>query len=105
MTISNLIGKYALILAAFSIVTTVPQYLLPNMELSDEPVRNMLIQTYIPLALGVFLNLVTAFLVKQDIRKPNVKTKYIMVTTILYRPVGVIAFLLFRIFQEKFRKE
>lgn len=105
MIIRNIIGKYASILAVFSIIAILPQYLLPNVIFSEERVTNMLYQTYIPLALGLLLNLITAFVVKQDIRKYNIKTKYIMVATILYRPVGVFAFLLFLIFQDRFSKD
>jgi hypothetical protein len=105
MIIRNIIGKYALILAAFSVVTTAVQYVMSNAVFSDELVANSLIQMYTPIAFSLLFNLVTALIVQQDIRKHTVKTKYIMVATILYRPVGVFAFLLFLIFQDKFNKK
>lgn len=100
----NVIGKYALILAASSILVTALPYAISYEIFSDEVITNNLIQMYIPIAFNLLLNVITAFIVWQDIRKYNVKTKYIMVTTILFRPAGVFAFLLFLIFQDKFGK-
>jgi hypothetical protein len=102
MIAKNLIGKYALILATFSIITVAFQHLISSEEFSDDVIRNMLFHTYIPLAFSSLLNVVTALIVQRDIRKHAIKTKYIMVATIFYRPVGVFAFLLYLIFRERF---
>lgn len=102
MITKNIIGKYALILAMFAIIAVVFQYLISSKEFSDDPIRNMLLHTYIPLTFSLLLNVVTALIVQRDIRKNAIKTKYIMVATIFYRPIGVFAFLLYLIFRERF---
>ena len=100
----DIIGKYALILAVSSIFVTALQYITSYGVFSDEVMTNNLIQVYIPITFNLLLNVITAFIIWQDIRKYNVKTKYIMVATILFRPAGVFAFLMFLFFRDKFNK-
>ena len=100
----DIIGKYALILAVSSIFVTALQYVTSYQIFSDEEMTNRLIQIYIPIVFSLTLDLITALIVRQDIRKHNVKTKYIMVATILFRPAGVFAFLMFLFFRDKLNK-
>ena len=51
-------------------------------------------------AFGIVLNIVMAVLVYADKQALNIKTHYVIVATVLYPPVGVVAFLLFALYDE-----
>jgi len=51
-----------------------------------------------PELLTIVLNLITSFIVYRDKVAKKIETKYAIVATILYRPVGVVAFLLYSIY-------
>lgn len=95
---SRLIGKYALLLGAFALLEyVVRQYLRgKNLEFGDFQV----LRATIPTGLTLLLNIITALLVSADRNRIGVKTNYVTLVTILYRPIGVCAFLLFVIFDK-----
>jgi hypothetical protein len=50
---------------------------------------------------SLLLNIVAALFLSQDIKAHKVKTKYVILTTVLFRPVGIFVFLLFLFYQDK----
>jgi hypothetical protein len=103
--IFGLIAKYSLLLSGFYILSFVFTRTIIQIELTAETMDNVLIRQTAPFAFSFMLNLITAYIVRQDIKKNSVKTKYVMLGTIVYRPLGVFAFLLFLLFQDRFKEE
>jgi hypothetical protein len=52
----------------------------------------------VPVIFTFVLNIITSFLVFRDKVTNKVETKYVIAATILYRPVGVVAFLIYSIY-------
>ncbi|CAN5412512.1 hypothetical protein BH10BAC4_BH10BAC4_22430 [soil metagenome] len=99
MSSSNLnsIGKYALILS----VTYLLQILLVKVITDHKYEFEMgwkLVRTSLVLVVSILLNISTAIIVFIDMRSRGVKTKYVIIATLLYRPAGVMAFLLYSIY-------
>jgi hypothetical protein len=97
----KLIGKYALLLSiSFIIQFALDSYVNGiDLELVTKAERN-LIDT-VPLIFAFLLNLITSVIIFRDKVTNKIETKYVIVATILYRPVGVVAFLLYSIYETK----
>jgi hypothetical protein len=95
---SRLISKYALLLGAFALLEyLVRQYLREKtLDFGDYQI----LMATIPTGLTFLLNIVTALLLNADTKAIGIKTNYVTLATILYRPIGVCAFLLFIIFDK-----
>lgn len=95
---SRLIGKYALLLGAFALLEyLVRQYFREaTLDFGDYQV----LRATIPTGLTFLLNIVTALLIYADTKRTGIKTTYVTLATILYRPIGVCAFLLYIIFDK-----
>jgi hypothetical protein len=62
------------------------------------------IMLYTAIAPDVFillLNVTTTFIILHDIKKFHIKTHYILPATLLFRPIGVFAFLFFLFFKNE----
>ena len=90
---SRFISKYALLLGAFALLEfLVRQYIREKtLDFGDYQV----LRAAIPTGLTFILNIITALLISADKNKIGIKTNYVTLATILYRPIGVCAFLLF----------
>lgn len=51
----------------------------------------------VPSLLWFALNIITVFIIQQDKNRLNIETRYVYIATILYRPIGVVTFLLYSI--------
>jgi hypothetical protein len=99
-TVSKLIGKYAWTLAVMHLISFAFGRLM--IEVRDNfDFEILTILTSLPLAFGVLLNLVAAFMVRRDVKKYGVGTRYVMLATIVYRPLGIFAFLMFFLLSER----
>jgi adenylate kinase family enzyme len=98
----GLITKYSLLLSAFYILSFAFSRTIIQFEFSDETLSNAGLRQTAPLAFTILLNLITAYIVGRDIKKHSVKTKYVTLATIVYRPLGVFAFLFFLFIQDNY---
>lgn len=97
----GLIAKYALLLTTFFILSFILTRALIEIQLSEDIGENALYRQTAPLIFNIILNLITAYIVGQDIKRLSLKTKYVLLSTVVYRPLGVVAFLLFLLLQNK----
>ena len=100
--IFSLISKYALILAGLYFFDEVYSIVLKELRPSYDSLEFVRWSPMINFAFDILLNVVTVLFLLQDIREHKVKTKYVIVTTMFFRPVGVIVFLLFLFYQDRF---
>lgn len=97
----ELIAKYALLLTAFFILSFVFARTIIAIPLTDNVADTFQNRTTLPHIFNLLLNLITVFVIGRDIKKLNLKTKYVLLSTVVYRPLGVVAFLLFLFLQGK----
>ena len=95
----TLIGKYALLLTILYFISYAFLIAIDRYEFESDFTTTALIRSLVPLILDVILNVVAALFVQRDINKYNVRTRYVLLATVLYRPLGIVAFLLFVILQ------
>ncbi|HCM76224.1 MAG TPA: hypothetical protein DIS90_07570 [Cytophagales bacterium] len=102
MTDTNfkLISKYALLLSiSYILEFAFNRYVRSfNAELVTE--TNQILISTATYILTFFLNIVTSIIVYRDIVTQNIKTRYVVLATVLYRPIGVVAFLLYSIYDK-----
>ncbi len=94
-SLSKMTGKYALILSVLYILSYSFNCIINELDHNDESLSNAIVWSSTPWIFDFSLNILTAVLLRIDIKKFGVYTKYVTLATILYRPVGVFAFLLF----------
>ena len=56
---------------------------------------------YVPIILSITLSVVMAIILSADISKMKVRAPYVILTTILFRPIGVVAFLIYVIISDQ----
>lgn len=95
----KLITKYALLLSVFHVLAYAFGRAIIDFELIESGYKNIAYRNMITLLFSVLLNIITAYFVAQDVKKFQVKTKYVTLATIVYRPLGVFSFLLFLFLQ------
>ncbi|HEY5918408.1 MAG TPA: hypothetical protein VIU13_13425 [Chryseolinea sp.] len=100
--IFSLTCKYALILAGLYFLSDVYSIVLTEFKPGYDSLELAPWWPIINFAFSLLLNVVTVLFLSYDIRRHDVKTKYVIVTTILFRPVGVFVFLLFLFYQDRF---
>ncbi|MCZ8216560.1 MAG: hypothetical protein O9262_10000 [Cyclobacteriaceae bacterium] len=99
--IFRLITKYALLLTVFYILSFAFTRLIIEFDFNTSLIDSINIRQSAPLLFDIILNLITVYLVNQDRKRYKVKTKYVILATIVFRPLGVFAFLLFFHFQDQ----
>jgi hypothetical protein len=67
---------------------------------SGEDILPVRYTTLVSSGLAIILSILVAVIVSRDIKKLGIKTNYVILATILFRPVGVCAFLLYAIHNE-----
>lgn len=98
----ELITKYALLLSVAYFVSTAFSWIVVETDyFFEDTVDNMIYKRLAFSALNILLNLIMAFIVAQDIKQHKIETKYVMLATLIYRPLGVLAFLLFVFLHEQ----
>lgn len=96
---SDLLSKYAILLAIGYFLEIILARVIRMVDTESLARAQVLIMTNIPFAFSLLLNIVIAVFIEMDRRKLKVETNYVILATILYRPVGVIAFLLFTLYR------
>jgi hypothetical protein len=92
---SSIIGKYALLLIVFYAIQFSYTYLLQIFSPAiSYNVSNFLSGYYFRIILIGILNIITAFIVWDDVKKYELKIKYLPILTLLFRPLGVCLFLI-----------
>lgn len=92
---SKIIAKYALILIALYLF----EYLLiigikyaATIQLFD--VTTMGLLWHLDAVMSILLNIIVALVIRHDIKRLEIKSKYLVLLTLLWRPLGVSLFLI-----------
>lgn len=102
--IIKLFGKYAGLLSASYVVEIATRRLAYHSDID----LSQLEQVYIELGiygLIMLMNVIMALVIKKDKDTFQIPTRYVYLSTILYRPVGVCAFLLYAFYNEQQAKQ
>jgi hypothetical protein len=91
------VSKYALILSITYLFEFVFNRYVRHFNLDPERRINEILLSNAPYLLTLLLNIITAIIVYRDIVTKGIRTKYVIVATVLYRPIGVVVFLLYSI--------
>ena len=99
-SIIKTIGKYALILTVFYLIDIATGYIIRSFtkDMKSYETRSMIMS--IPMILDYLLNIITALIISFDKTKFKVNGKYSILLTIVYRPIGVVLFLIYLINSE-----
>ena len=97
-TTIKLVSKYALLLAVFSILEYGLFRYIRQID-PELPREQEFLLMALPSICAIILNAITAAIVFRDIGAQGTSTRYVIIATILYRPIGVVAFLLFSIYE------
>lgn len=101
----KLISKYALLLSiSYILEFAFNRYIRsfnPDFVTKTEPI---LVSTA-PYILTLLFNIITSIIVYKDKVIHGIRTKYVILATVLYRPIGVVAFLLYSIYDNRAEKE
>lgn len=92
------ISKYALILSISYLLEFALNQYLKQSNIDFGTRTNEILVSTAPFILTLLLNIITAIIVYQDIVNKNLRTKYVILATVLYRPIGVVVFLLYSIY-------
>jgi hypothetical protein len=95
----KLFGKYALWLSVSYIVEVAIGRFTDNLDLDLDRVGQAFFQLSV-MGLIILPNVIIAFVIKKDKDKFQIPTQYVYLSTILYPPVGVCAFLLYAFYNE-----
>lgn len=96
----RLISKYALLLSiSYLLEFAFNRYMRSfNTDLGTR--TSQLLVSTAPYMLTLLLNIITSLIVHRDKVAKNIMTKYVILATVLYRPIGVVAFLLYSIYDK-----
>jgi hypothetical protein len=98
----RLVDKYALLLSSFYVAELIFWFYIKDAMLSDaitRQERSLLSMT--KYVFSFFLSLITVWSLYTDKSKLQVETRYVFLATLLYRPIGVCAFLLYVLYENK----
>ena len=99
-TTIDTIGKYALLLSAlYGLDVLLNYYILSNIFKHSGLQDISSIKNWIYL-IPYSLNIVAALYVNSDIKSMNIKGRYSVLLTVIYRPIGIVLFLLYVINNE-----
>jgi len=90
----KLISKYALLLSLFYFMEIILSKLIREYG-GDWFEGNSLLRFYVPFIFTFILNIIAAILLNKDAKTADIRTNLITIATLLFRPVGVVAFILF----------
>jgi len=90
---SKLITKYALVLIIFYLIqyllSFANSYLIKVLEWVD---ITKFWLSYTAIAFGFIFNIITALIVRYDIKKLQLKSRYLILATLVWRPLGICLF-------------
>lgn len=96
----KLISKYALLLSLLYIIEYVTFQYLRDIKGDDLMPDEVILVSIAPTIVVLILNIITSIVVFRDKVKHKIETRYVILATVIYRPVGVIAFLLYSIYED-----
>jgi Na+/phosphate symporter len=96
----KLISKYAVLLSISYLLEFAFNRYVINFNVDQVTRTNQILVSTAPYMLTLLLNIITSIIVYRDKVTQNVKTKYVILATVLYRPIGVVAFLLYSIYSK-----
>jgi hypothetical protein len=91
----KLVSKYAIVLTVLYLIEYVADIYINEFIYSGTYDTTLWAMRLTPNLFTLVLNGVCALIVARDIRAHNVKTQYVIIATILFRPIGVCALLLY----------
>ena len=94
----RLISKYALLLSISYLIELALTRYINQLDLELVAMENRSLISTAPVVFTFILNIITSLIVFRDKVAKRIETKYVIVATILYRPIGVVAFLLYSIY-------
>jgi uncharacterized membrane protein YhdT len=94
------IGKYALILSIFYVLEFITGHFIGQLvkDTTDYEMNNYFMTGNI--ILPYLLNIIVAFIIYSDKNRLEIEGKYSVLLTIIYRPVGIVLFLIYVIDKE-----
>lgn len=98
--LTSLIGKYTLLLAITYAVEFGVNLLIQNAGI-DWYTYIAIWMRFLPTVLSIIMNVVITIIMYSDIKKMSIKAPYAIVATLLLRPIGVCAFLIYVIISDK----
>lgn len=101
----KLISKYALLLSISYILEFVFNRYIRSFNADFVTKTEPILVSAAPYILTLLFNLITSIIVYKDKVIYGIRTKYVILATVLYRPIGVVAFLLYSIYDNRVEKE
>ncbi len=89
---TKLITKYALVLVIFYLIQYLISFSNSYFTNGHELIKTKLLLSYITIAIGFIFNIITALILRFDINKLQLKSKYLILTTLVWRPLGICLF-------------
>jgi hypothetical protein len=97
----RLIGKYALLLSLlYGLETLFWKFLYTGILAFLDSFSTTVLSSALPVALSFVFNVIIMLVINRDIRKLGIRTRYVIVSTLLFRQIGVCAFLLYAIYDD-----
>jgi hypothetical protein len=98
--VTMLIGKYTLLLAMTYAVEFGVDLL---MQMADVELYSLISiwARLLPAILTIVLNVIMAIILYPEIARMKISAPYVILATVLFRPVGVCAFLIYMIIRDK----
>lgn len=96
----KLVGKYTLLLAVLMFIEYIVHLYVRNFM--DLPPEDTALSVILLATLTLAFNAVTAFVIYSDIKIMGLKTRYVILATVLYKPIGICAFLIYVVY-DKYR--
>jgi len=100
----KLFGKYALCLSVIYVVEIAIGRFTDYIDLDLDRSGQAFFQFSVAVLI-MLLNVIIVFVIKRDKDKFQIPTQYVYLSTILYPPVGVCAFLLYAYYNERRAKQ
>jgi hypothetical protein len=97
----GLITKYAVLLSVFHIMSFAFSRAIMEYVVWDGTGYDAAYWQSASFVFNILLNLLSAYILNRDIKKHNINTNFVLLSTIVYRPLGVVSFFLFIIFQNR----
>jgi hypothetical protein len=92
---TKIIGKYAIILVIFYAIQFGFNYWFQIIsKIVEYDSTDVLIRQYSFIGLSIILNIITALIVSRDIKKYEINIRFLVLSTIIFRPLGVCLFLI-----------
>ena len=96
----KLISKYALLLSISYLLEFAFNKYVRSFNIDLVTRTNQILVSIAPYMLTLLFNIIGSIIVYRDKVTQDIKTRYVVLATVLYRPIGVVAFLLYSIYDK-----